>query len=158
MDRVGRPALRGSLLGAVLKVWNPVMRRILESPIHSPLSRWFAVLAWTGRKTGRRHSTPVSYVREGSTIWVTTGDRWSRHAADGGPIALRLAGRWRDGTATRLTDHAESRTTRERLFRAHPWFRRLCGIPGGPGGGANPEALDRVLRSGRVMVRIDLAE
>lgn len=34
MDRVGRPALRGSLLGAVLKVWNPVMRRILESPIH----------------------------------------------------------------------------------------------------------------------------
>lgn len=157
MDRVGRPALRGSLLGAILRAWNPVMRRILESPIHWPLSRWFAVLAWTGRKTGQRHSTPVSYVQEGSTIWITTGDRWSRHAANGGPIALRPAGRWRDGTATRL-DHAESRATHERLFRAHPWFRWLSGIPGVPGGGARPEALERALQSGRVLVRIDLAE
>src|SRR6185436_13917250 len=79
MNRVSRPALRGSFLGSLLRVWNPVMRGILESPIHWPLSRWFAVLTWTGRKSGRRYSTPIAYVREGTTVWVTTGDRWWRN-------------------------------------------------------------------------------
>ncbi|MBA3689675.1 MAG: hypothetical protein H0W81_12760 [Chloroflexi bacterium] len=78
MSRVSAPALRGTLLGALLRLWNPLMRRLLDSPVHWPLSRWFAVLAWSGRRTGRRYSTPVSYVREGTTAYVTTGDRWWR--------------------------------------------------------------------------------
>ena len=62
MSRVTRPALRGSLLGTILRTWNPAMKLILNSPVHWPLSRWFAVLSWTGRKSGRHYSTPVSYV------------------------------------------------------------------------------------------------
>ena len=44
-----------------------------------------------------------------------------------------------------------------RLFREHPRFRWLSGIPGDGAGGADPQALDQALRSGRVLVRIDLA-
>ena len=156
MNRVSRPALRGSILGTLLRLWNPVMRRILESPVHWPLSRWFAVLAWTGRKSGRRYSTPVAYLREGSTVWVTTGDRWWRNLIDGAPVRIRVAGRWRDARGTPVTDLAYSFAMHARLFREHPWFRWLSGIPGDRAGGADPQALDQALRSGRVLVRIDL--
>ena len=155
MSRVTRPALRGSLLGTVLRLWNPAMRVLLGSPLHWPLSRWFAILEWTGRKSGRRYSTPISYVREGNSIYATTADRWSRNLAGGASVEIRIAGRWRRATATVLPE-SESRTGHARLFREHPWFRRLAGVPGRDGG-ADPAALDQVLEAGRVLVRIDLA-
>ena len=86
MNRVSRPALRGSLLGVLLRAWNPFMKVILRSPLHWPLSRWFAVLSWTGRKSGRRYSTPVSYVLNDSAAYVTTGDRWWHNVEGGGPV------------------------------------------------------------------------
>ena len=157
MSRVSRPALRGSPLGTLLRIWNPAMRVILESPLHWPLSRWFAVLSWTGRKSGRRYSTPVSYLREGSTVWLTTGDRWWHNLVDGAAVRLRLCGRWRDATGTAITEPTESMATHERLFREHGWFRWLSGIPGRRSGGADPEALEQSLEAGRVLVRIELA-
>ena len=126
------------------------MRQILESPVHWPLSRWFAVLAWTGRKTGRQYSTPVSYIREGSTAWVTTGDRWWRNLIDGAPVRMRVAGRWVEAQGSVVADHDESLATHERLLREHGWFRWLSGIPNERG------ATDLALSSGRVLVRIDL--
>ena len=156
MSRITAPALRGTLLGALLRLWNPIMRRLLDSPFHWPLSRWFAILAWTGRKTGRRHSTPVSYVREGRTVYVTTGDRWWRNLIDGAPVAMRILGRWTEGTAAPLMDPADSRAHHERLFREHSWFRLLAGIPRGPGGGPDTGAVAQAVMAGRVLVRIEL--
>src|SRR5918996_2738168 len=148
MSRASAPALRGTLLGTVLRLWNPVMRFLLESRIHWPLSRWFAVIAWTGRKTGRKYSTPVSYVREGDTVFITTGDRWRRNLREGGPVAMRIAGRRRRGVARPILDGTASSAEHERLFRAHPWFRRLAGIPAGPDGGADSAAVARAVASG----------
>lgn len=131
------------------------MRRLLESPAHWPLSRWFAVLAWAGRKTGRRYSTPVSYVREGGASYVTTGDRWWRNLIGGAPVAVRIAGRWRQGNAFAITDPEQSQVEHERLFREHPWFRVLAGIPRDQGGGPDRAAIDRSVAAGRVLVRIE---
>lgn len=156
MSRISAPALRGTLLGAVLRLSNPIMRRLIGSPVHWPLSRWFAILAWTGRRTGLRHSTPVSYVREGGTAYVTTGDRWWRNFAERAPVSMRIAGRWREGTAAPLMDPADNRAQHERLFREHSWFRLLAGIPRGPEGGPDTAAVARAVKAGRVLVRIEL--
>jgi hypothetical protein len=156
MSRVSAPALRGTALGVLLRIWNPVMRRLLESPFHWPLSRWFAVLAWRGRKSGKPYSTPVSLVREGDVAYVTTADRWWRNLSGGAPVRMRVAGGWRSGTALPILDPAECRAQHDRLFRNHPWFRWLAGIPKGRNGGADPDALSRAVAAGRVLVRIDL--
>jgi hypothetical protein len=156
MSRVSAPRLRGTLLGAVLRLWNPVMRPLLDSPMHWPLSRWFAVLAWKGRKSGRPYSTPVSYVREGNTVFVTTGDKWWRNLIGGAPVTLRLAGRRRQGAAEPILDAAAGRAEHERLFREHPWFRLLAGIPKGADAGPDPTAVARAVASGRILVRIQL--
>lgn len=131
------------------------MRWLLESPAHWPLSRWFAVLAWSGRKTGRRYSTPVSYVREGDTSYVTTGDRWSRNLIGGAPVAMRIAGRWYQGHAVVIADPEQSQVEHERLFHEHPWFRALAGIPRGKAGEPDRDAVDRSVAAGRVLVRIE---
>lgn len=157
MSRVTRPALRGSPLGTLLRLLNPVVTFLLSSPLHWPLSHWFVILAWTGRRSGKRYSTPVSHVREGELIWVTTGDRWWRNLGDGAPVRVRVGGRWRDGTAAPVSGEGQSRAVHERLFRQHPWFRWLSGIPGDAGGGAHPASLARALAAGRVLVRIELA-
>jgi hypothetical protein len=131
------------------------MRRLLQSPVHWPLSRWFAVLAWSGRKTGRRYSTPVSYVRDGSTGYVTTGERWWRNFVGGAPVAVRVSGRLHQGKAVAVTDPEQSRLEHERLFREHPWFRVLAGIPRGPGGGPDRAEVHRAVAAGRVLIRIE---
>lgn len=157
MNRVTRPALRGSILGTILRLLNPVVKVLLASPLHWPLSRWFAIVAWTGRKSGRRYSTPVSYVREEGVVWVTTGDRWWRNLRDEGSAGMRIAGRWHDAVGTPIADREQSHRDHERLFRAHRWFRWLSGIPGDRTGGPDPAALRRALSAGRVLVRFDLA-
>lgn len=156
MSRVTRPALRGSLLGTLLWALNPIVRILLISPLHWPLSRWFAVIRWRGRKTGRSYSTPVSYIREGSTAYVTTGDRWWRNLVEEERVTMRIRGRWLSGTGTPVTAPGESRAEHDRLFRAHPWFRMLSGVPGNGSGGTDAQALDRAIASGRVLVRVDL--
>jgi hypothetical protein len=131
------------------------MRWLLESPAHWPLSRWFAVLVWRGRKTGRRYSTPVSYVREGDSSYVTTGDRWWRNLIGGAPVAMRIAGRWHQGRAVVIADPEQSQVEHQRLFHLHPWFRVLAGIPRGREGGPDRDAVDRSVAAGRVLVRIE---
>ena len=93
MSRVDSPALRGSWLGALLRFLNPVVRLILASPLHWPLSRWFLLVSWTGAKTGQTHTTPVSYVRDGGALFVTTGDRWTRFAVGNPTFRVRYSGR-----------------------------------------------------------------
>lgn len=156
MSRVTNPALRGSPIGTVLRVLNPVVRALLGSPLHWPLSRWLALLTVTGRKTGIRRTTPVSYVRDGDLVFLTTGDRWVWNLSGGAPVEIRIRGRWLAGDATPVTDHEESLATHQRLFREHPWFRALCGLPAGAPDGADPVALQQSLAAGRTLVRISL--
>ena len=47
---------------------NPVMRRLLRSPLHGLVSRDIAILHFTGRKSGRALNTPLSYVKDGRKV------------------------------------------------------------------------------------------
>jgi deazaflavin-dependent oxidoreductase (nitroreductase family) len=114
------------------------------------------LLTVTGRKTGTRRTTPVSYVRDGDLAFLTTGDRWVRNLSGGAPVEIRIRGRWLAGDATPVTDRGESVATHQRLFRAHPWFRALSGLPAAGRDGADPVALEQTLSAGRTLVRISL--
>lgn len=156
LDRVKRPALRGSWLGFVLRLLGPIMRIVLGSPLHWPLSRWWLLLRWRGPKTGRMHTIPVSYLREGQLLYVTTGDRWWRRLGESSEVRVRLSGRWRDVRASPVEDRAESLAEHERLFREHAWFRWLAGVPRARRGGPRRGALRRAIEAGRTLVRLEL--
>ena len=49
---------------------NVPMRALLRSPFHGIASRNLCLFIYTGRRSGRHFETPLSYVRDGSTIWL----------------------------------------------------------------------------------------
>jgi hypothetical protein len=152
MSRIESPALRGTLLGRLLTFWNPIMKRLLRSPLHWPWSRWFAVVEWTGRRSGRRYSTPVSYLLRGEEVWVTTGDAWWRNLRSNPVMHVWLAGKLVVGDATLVTDPLESVRLHATLFEVRPFFARLAGLPARPG----EPLIARAVNAGRVLVRIRL--
>ena len=75
-------------------VINPTMRLLLRSPLHVLVSGSLMLITYTGRRSGRRYSTPVRYLRRGDVIrcFTTTESRWWRNLRDGAEVSLRIRG------------------------------------------------------------------
>ncbi|HKP88609.1 MAG TPA: nitroreductase/quinone reductase family protein [Thermoleophilaceae bacterium] len=82
---------------------NRAVRGILRSPLHGLLSRRLALIAVTGRRSGRVYTIPVGYSRDGDLVTIGVGwpDRkvWWRNLRDGAPVRIRLRGVDRSGQA-----------------------------------------------------------
>lgn len=86
-------------------VVNPLVERILESPIHPLLSRRLALLKYQGQVSGNWITTPVIYGRLGKSIVATT-DRnetnWWKNFRGGHPATL-----WIEGQPIEMNGQAE---------------------------------------------------
>ena len=73
---------------------NPTMRVLLRSPVHGLLSRSLMLISFTGRKSGRRYTTPVRYIRIGTTVRCFTSpeNQWWRNLRGGADVTLRIEG------------------------------------------------------------------
>lgn len=74
---------------------NTMMKLLLRTPgVQSWLGRSVAFLTWTGRRSGRRYTTPVSYYRSDGDVTVLTKRfrSWWRNFAEQPGVELRLAG------------------------------------------------------------------
>ncbi len=71
---------------------NDFMAWVLRSPFHGMLSNGIMLITFTGRKTGRKYTTPISYYREGDFLWVVSSrDRnWWRNLRGGADVNLLL--------------------------------------------------------------------
>lgn len=118
-----------SLLYAAL---NPVMRALLRSPLHTVASRNLGLLCYRGRRSGRRFETPLSYVREGSTIRFLSSREtrwWTNFRAGPLPVEVEI-GRKRHAGVARLLEH-DSDALREgvrRFLTALPRDAMVYGI------------------------------
>jgi deazaflavin-dependent oxidoreductase (nitroreductase family) len=79
--------------------------------------RAFALLETVGRRTGRPRHTPVGNGLDGDTFWLVaahgTQSDYVRNLLARPRVRVKVAGRWRDGTAVALPDDdpvARSRT------------------------------------------------
>jgi hypothetical protein len=81
---------------------NAAMKLALRTPgLESWLGRSIALITWTGRRSGRSYTTPVSYhARNGQVTLLTKRFRtWWRNFDDQPGVELRLAGKTRMGRA-----------------------------------------------------------
>jgi len=71
---------------------NDFMAWVLRSPFHGMLSNGMMLITVTGRKTGRKYTTPVGYYREGDYLLVITSrDRtWWKNLRGGAQVGLLL--------------------------------------------------------------------
>ena len=114
------------------KIANPIVKALLRSPLHRIASGSLTLLHFTGRKSGRRYTTPLSYVRKRDTVWLLSAHstRWWMNLRGGNaPVALEIARTTYTGKA-RLweTDNTELRDRVRRYLSALPRDAKVYGI------------------------------
>jgi len=79
----------------IYKLINPPIRLLLKSPFHPILSSNTLLLAFTGRKTGRALSTPISYYKADGMVHCFTNKSfgWWRNLLSMKEVGLTIAGR-----------------------------------------------------------------
>lgn len=139
---------------------NTMMIWMLETPgLQRIVGKGTALISFTGRKTGRRITTPVSYEEIDDQI-VTTCHRtrqWWRNLAANPDVDIRLAGRSRRGVATVMDDPDSALDLFTALLEAQPVVAKISGIPLDPEGKADRSKAREVLTY-TVVVTIKLEE
>ena len=91
----------------MFKLMNPLMKALLYSPLHSRVSKSLMLLSFSGRKSGKKFTTPVGYLRQGSTITVFTHSPWWKNMIGGAPVSMRIQGQNIPGVARPVDDPVE---------------------------------------------------
>lgn len=112
---------------------NRVVLAILRSCAHRLLSGHAVELRYQGRKSGREYSLPVQYARLDGRLVVRPQNpnqsRWWRNFRDPQPVALRLAGRPRRGTARVVERGSPDWQTAHRAYTTR-WHGRAAASQG----------------------------
>jgi deazaflavin-dependent oxidoreductase (nitroreductase family) len=124
----------------LMKLQNPFMLWLLRSPFHGAVSKFYVVLGFTGRKSGKPYATPVQYAFEDNTVYIVTSEGyvWWKNLRGGANVTLRIRGK--DYTGWAETD------TGQEAVRMH-WEKILPHLP--------VERREKFV-SGRVAIRIML--
>ena len=80
------------------------MSAMLRSPLHRIVSRSIMLITFTGRKSGKSYTTPISYLRDGDMVTAFTGANWSRNLIDGAPVTLNIKNKEYQGQADVVAD------------------------------------------------------
>jgi len=127
------------------KFGNLFMTAIIASPLHGLMGDGFAVITVTGRKTGRRISTPIN-VSPQNGEWVVISYRnrtWWRNLRDGRKGELRHAGKTFPVTARILDQTSAIARELKKYFANYPGRAKYFGIRTGAEGKAQDEELSR---------------
>jgi deazaflavin-dependent oxidoreductase (nitroreductase family) len=137
------------------RMGSPVVRWILSGKSHSLMSRRLLLVSFTGRKTGRSYTTPVSYVRDGNELLIPGGGKWWKNLA-GGPVRVRLQGSWVPVSPEVITETQGMSEVLGRMMARNSALPVFTGIGRGQEGQPNPEDLERERRRGFVVVRLHM--
>lgn len=67
----------------LLRAMNPIVKFLLGTPLGGGVRRQMMVLNFTGRKSGRRFSVPVSAHRLDNTLYALASAGWTANFRDG---------------------------------------------------------------------------
>ena len=135
---------------------NNAMKFVLRSPAHGMVSKSVMLITFTGRKSGKTYTTPVSYSQDNDLVYIFTHASWWKNLQAGSPVTLRLRGRELQGLAEpvaedkqviadALSDHLRRVTSDARYY----------GVTFDDHGNPNSEEVERAVQT-VVMIRVRL--
>ncbi len=141
---------------AAMRLVNPVMKTLLRSPLHRPMSKRLIVLSFTGRKSGKRYNIPVGYVQtDPRTLLVATNSAWWKNLR-GARVKVRLRGHNYTGVTEVTTDQEGLQAAFRELLADAPQLREITGVRLDAKGEPIPEDVAAARSAGFVVVRIQL--
>jgi F420H(2)-dependent quinone reductase len=111
---------------------NPIMRTLLRSPLHGVTSQNIGIVHFTGRRSGRPLSTPLSYTREGDIVRLLSNYStrwWLNFRGSDVRVEMEIARQRHPGTAVLLEGDSEAlREGVRRFMRALPRDAKVYGL------------------------------
>jgi deazaflavin-dependent oxidoreductase (nitroreductase family) len=128
---------------------------IINSPLHSILGDSFAVISLTGRKSGRKFSTPINVADlDGELTVVSFRQRnWWRNLRGGRPALLRHGGRRYPVRGEIVEEPSEVAAGLARYFARYPAYARYFKVRLGPDGRPDGADLEAAAHE-RVLIRL----
>ena len=136
---------------------NDFVKFFLRTPLYIFMGDTMLITV-TGRKTGKKYTTPVGFYRDGDSLWVLSSrDRtWWRNVKDGAHVEMRIRGKDTTGLAEAVLDEA-SVTKQVMEYVLHiPMTAKSLGVRV-ENGEPNPEDAARLAKE-RLFVKIKLNE
>src|SRR5512140_53915 len=87
---------------------NNAMKFVLRSPVHAMVSKTVLLITFTGRKSGKTFTTPVSYSQNGNEVVIFTHADWWKNLKSGTPVAVRIQGREYRGLAESIFEDEQA--------------------------------------------------
>ncbi|MDQ3772460.1 MAG: grhN [Actinomycetota bacterium] len=116
---------------ALVRVLNPIMRFVLRTPL-GRLVKPFALLEFTGRRTGRSYRVPAGWHDAGGVRVVISPASWRANFANGAPALVHHRGRAQPMIGTLVSDPTEvARDIRAVLAWGTPASQIALQIPEG---------------------------
>ena len=143
------------------KLYNPIVILLLHSPFHSLMDKSTILITITGRKSGKKYTIPISYVRDGDTLMMISQREhsWWKNLRGGAQVMLYLQGRTLKARGEVFTD-PETVATKLLLFlRQFPGYQRPIHMKLAANGQPDdPEAFQRFARDMVIVQMRELVE
>jgi deazaflavin-dependent oxidoreductase (nitroreductase family) len=135
---------------------NSAMKFILRSPMHAMVSKTILLITFTGRKSGKTYTTPVSYSQFDDQVYVFTHANWWKNLRSDIPVNLRIRGREFQGLAEPVAeDKAAVAAGLVEHLRKVSTDARFYGVTFDDQGNPNVEEVEKAAQS-VVMVHVRL--
>ncbi len=93
---------------AVPPAVNHAMKFVLRSPVHGMVDKTVLLITFTGHKSGKIYTTPVSYSQYDDQVYVFTHAEWWKNLRNGAPVTLRIRGRELHGLAEPVAEDKQA--------------------------------------------------
>ncbi len=140
--------------------WQGVANRIVRGLLRTPLlcrvvGRRLITVYVVGRKSGRRYTVPVAYVRHEGSLLVGTPFAWGRNLRSGQPVDIRLKGRRRPADVQVATDADGVVKLYAVMARENHQFAKFNKIDIDAAGQPNPADLQLAWAAGARAIRLE---
>ena len=126
---------------------NRILCRLLRTPgLQAWLGRSTAIITFTGRRSGRSITIPVTYTRDGDQVYLLTKAvrQWWKNFTHEPAVRLRLAGVEHTGTARAVSDVEDRIPLIRQFLRLRPRDARVYGVKLGADGTLRDEDARRL--------------
>jgi deazaflavin-dependent oxidoreductase (nitroreductase family) len=130
-------------------VVNGIARGLMRVPLLSRLvGDGLIILYVVGRRSGKRYTVPMAYLRHEGALLLGSGFAWGRNLRTGDALEVRYKGRRRVADVRVLTDEAPVVEHYAVIARRNPGFARFNGIGFLEDGDPDPDDLRRAWATG----------
>lgn len=134
---------------AVQGLVNRIVRVLLQTPLLSRvIGRGLLTLYVVGRKSGKRYTVPMAYVRYEGDLLLGTGFAWGKNLRTGEPMEVQFKGARRMADVRVFTDEAMVTNYYAVIARQNPGFAKINKIGMGRDGTPNPTDLKSAWAAG----------